>query len=380
MKIEHIELYHVEVPLEEPFSPSWIPGYPSSFNHFTLIRLTTDDGIVGESAGMTMGKAHAGYGDVIGPFLIGRDPFDIEGYLRVAEAASLLGMRLAWIEPALWDIIGKASGQPVYRMLGGGSDKLRAYCSTGELRDADARADDLVKLREKGFTAVKLRFHDFDWRKELAVVEKARQTVGDSMEIMVDANQGWRAEPLMAGPKWDVKTAVDVARALEYYGVYWLEEPLDRMDYDGMRELREKTNIRIAGAEINSRYQEYAALVRNRCLDGLQPDATFVGGISTSRKIAALAQANGLDFAPHTWTNGIGLLINMHVIASTPNCGFCEFPYEPPGWTIEARDGILAENIDIDSEGYVHMPEGPGLGIVIDEDKLAKFGEKFFSF
>ncbi len=221
MKIEHIELYHVEIPLEEPFSPSWIPGYPSSFNHFTFIRLTTDEGIVGESAGMTMGKAHAGYGDVIGPFLIGRDPFDIEGYLRVAEAASLLGMRLAWIEPALWDIMGKASGQPVYRMLGGGSDKLRAYCSTGELRDADTRADDLLELREKGFTAVKLRFHDFDWRKELSVVEKARQTIGDSMEIMVDANQGWRAEPLMPGPVWDVKTAVDVARALENYGVYW---------------------------------------------------------------------------------------------------------------------------------------------------------------
>jgi len=380
MKIEHIEMYHVEIPLEEPFNPSWIPGYPQNFNHFTFIRLTTDDGIVGESAGATLGKAHEGLGSVIGPFVVGRDPFDVEGFLRVTEAATLLGMRLAWVEPALWDIIGKAAGQPVYRLLGGGEGRLRAYCSTGELRDADKRAEDLLKLREKGFTAVKLRFHDFDWRKEIGVVEKARKTIGGSMEIMVDANQGWRAEPLMPGPKWDLKTATDVARALEYYDVYWLEEPLDRMDYAGMRELREKTNIRISGAEINSRFQEYAALVQNRCLDILQPDATFVGGISTSKKIAALAQANGLGFAPHTWTNGIGLLINMHVMAAVPNCGFCEFPYDPPGWTIEARDGILAENIDIDSEGFVHLPDKPGLGIAIDEDKLAKYGEKFFEF
>jgi L-alanine-DL-glutamate epimerase-like enolase superfamily enzyme len=120
--------------------------------------------------------------------------------------------------------------------------------------------------------------------------------------------------------------------------------------------------------------------VENRCLDILQPDATFVGGISTSMKIAALAEANGLGIAPHTWSNGIGLLINMHVMAASPNSEFCEFPYDLPGWTIEARDGILAENIDIDSEGFVHMPEEPGLGIVIDEDKLAKYGEKFFEF
>ena len=378
MKIEHFQLYHVEIPLDEPFHPSWIPGYPQDHNQFTFIRIITDSGVVGESAGMTFGRAHLGYGDVIAPFILGRDPFDVEGLLNLMEAASLIGMRIAWIEPAFWDIIGKASGQPVYHLLGGGNNKVRAYCSTGELRDPEARAEDLIRLREKGFTAVKLRFHDFDWRKEMRVVEKARETVGNNMDIMVDANQGWRAEILQQGPRWDVKTATDVARALEEYNVLWLEEPLDRSDYAGMRELRQKTNLRIAGAEINSRFQEYAVLVQNRCLDILQPDAVFVGGISTSKKIANLAQANGLGFAPHTWTNGIGLLINMQVMASMPNCDFCEFPYDPPGWTIEARDGILAEPIDIDSDGFVQVPDTPGLGIEIDEDKLAKYGEKFF--
>ncbi len=378
MKIEHIELYHVEIPLDEPFHPSWIPGYPQSNNEFTFVRIITDDGVVGESAGMTFGRAHGGYGNVVAPFIIGRDPFDIEGLLNLMDAASLIGMRIAWLEPALWDIIGKSCGQPVYRLLGGGDGKIRSYCSTGELRDPDRRGEDMGRIREKGFTAVKLRFHNDDWRKDVSVLERVRTAVGDAMDIMVDANQGWRVEILQRGPVWDVKTATDVARALETYGVFWLEEPLDRSDYVGMRELREKTNIRITGGEINSRFQEYAVLVQNRCLDILQPDATFVGGIATSRKIAALAQANGLSFEPHTWTNGIGLLINMHVSASLPNSSFCEFPFEPPGWTIEARDAILAEPIDIDSEGFVHLPERPGLGIVIDEDKLSKYGEKFF--
>ena len=91
MKIEHFELYHVEVPLDEPFYPSWIPGYPQDHNQFTLIRMTTDTGLVGESAGMTFGTAHEGYGSVIAPFILGRDPFDVEGLLNLMEAASLVG-------------------------------------------------------------------------------------------------------------------------------------------------------------------------------------------------------------------------------------------------------------------------------------------------
>jgi L-alanine-DL-glutamate epimerase-like enolase superfamily enzyme len=165
---------------------------------------------------------------------------------------------------------------------------------------------------------------------------------------------------------------------MEDYDVYWLEEPLDRDDFDGMRELRRRTNLRIAGGELGGSFAHYVRLAQERCLDILQPDASIFGGISVCRKVAVVAEANGLAIAPHTWTTGIGLLANMQVTASSPNCGWCEFPYEPPGWTVEARDGILAENITVDSDGYVRMPDRPGLGVVVDEDLLKRYGRRIY--
>jgi L-alanine-DL-glutamate epimerase-like enolase superfamily enzyme len=379
MKIERLEIHHVDVPLPAPVAIAANPGLGQTHNTLTLVRMTTDEGVVGESAGFTLDRFHAGLGSAFGRFILGRDPLDIEGFGAVLEAGAAFGVRLAWLEPALWDIAGKVAGLPVYRLLGGGRDRLRAYCSTAELRDPAARADALLRRREEGFTAVKLRFHDSDWRKDLAVVEACRRAVGDTMDILVDANQGFHFA-LYPGtpPQWDVATAVAVARALEEYDVYWLEEPLDRDDYRGMSELRQKTRLRIAGGELSWRDQNYAQLVEHRSLDVLQVDAMFFGGISGARKVAALAEVHGLLFAPHTWNNGFNLLANLHVMAASANCPLCEFPYEPPGWTTAGRDALLAEPTQIDSEGYVRVPDRPGLGIAIDEEVLARCGEVLY--
>ena len=379
MKIERLEIYYVAVPLPAPVRIAAHPGHLQTHNELTFVRMTTDEGVVGESGGFTMGRFHAGLGDTFGRFILGRDPLDIEGFADVLEGGAAFGVRLAWLEPALWDIAGKVAGLPVYRLLGGGRDRIRAYCSTAELKDAEARADDLVRLKEEGFTAVKLRFHKADWREDLAVVEACRAKVGDSMDILVDANQGFHFA-LVPGspPQWDLPTAVAAARALEDYDIYWLEEPLDRGDYSGMRELRQRTTLRIAGGELSWRFRDYAHLVENRCLDVLQTDAMFLGGISMGKKVAALAEANGLGFAPHTWNNGLNLLANLHVMAAAKSCRLCEFPYEPPGWTTEGREAILAETLEIDRDGFVRVPQRPGLGLVIDEDKLSRYGEKLY--
>jgi len=382
MKIEHAELYRIEVPLPEPLRVAAHPGSEQTSNIFTFVRLITDDGVVGESGGPTMGALHAGLGDTFVRYLLGRDPFDILGIQALMETGTVIGMRLALLEPALWDIMGKVCNQPVYRMLGaGGRSKLRAYWSTSELRDPGERAEQLVEMRDRGFKAVKLRAHHPDWRDDIKVIEAARKAIGDSMEIMVDANQGFRLALIEhdEGPRWDLETATVVARAMEEYDVYWLEEPLNRDDYEGMRELRQRTSLRIAGGELGWNFAHYLRLAEERCLDILQPDASIFGGISLCRKVAVVAEAHKLAIAPHTWNTGIGLLANMQVMASSPNCQWCEFPYEPPGWTVEVRDGILAENTTVDSEGYVHMPDHPGLGIVIDEDRLKRFGRKIFS-
>ena len=207
-----------------------------------------------------------------------------------------------------------------------------------------------------GFSAVKLRFHSADWRDDLKVIEACRKAVGDTMDILVDANQGFHFN-IFPGtpPQWDVPTAVAVARALEEYDVFWLEEPLDRNNYAGLRELREQTSMRIAGGEIMWRLHEYALLVERRCLDVLQTDAMFFGGIAMCRKVAALAEANHLGFAPHIWNNGFALLANLHLIAASPACRFCEFPYEPPSWTPAARDALFAEPVEIEADRYVRV-------------------------
>ena len=379
MKIERLELFHVEEPLEAPLKVAAQPGFDQASNDLTFVRMTTDDGVVGESAGMTLSRFHAGLGDTFGRFILGRDPLDIEGFGKVIQAGEALGIRLAWLEPALWDILGKVAGQPVYRLLGGGRERLRAYASTSELREPARRADDVLALRELGFSAVKLRAHSFDWRRDLEVVAAVRQAVGSDMDIMVDANQGFHFDLVPgAPPKWDLRTAAEFAHALEDFDVFWLEEPLDRNDFNGLAELRQRTRLRLAGGELNWRLQEYAELAHRRCLDVIQADAMFFGGISGTRKVAVLAEAHGLGFAAHTWNNGFSLVANLHVMAASPNCELCEFPFEPPAWSTRGRDALLAETTEIDSEGFVPVPKRPGLGIELDEDRLARFGEKFY--
>ena len=379
MRIDRLELFHVASPLPAPLRVAAQPGFEQTHNELTFVRVTTDEGTVGESAGMTLGRFHAGIGDALGHFILGRDPLDIDGFGSVLDAGEALGIRLAWLEPALWDIAGKVQDRPVYKLLGGGPDKIRAYASTSELRSPDERAENLLELKEMGFQAVKLRAHHQDWRDDVAVIERAREAVGVDLRLMVDANQGFHFS-LRPGtpPKWDVDTAAAFANAIEPCDMTWLEEPLDRNNYAGLAELRQRTSIPLAGGELNWRFNEYGLLVEKQCLDILQADAMFFGGIAECRRVAALAEANNLAFAAHTWNNGFALLANLHLMAASPNCHWCEFPYEPPGSTVEGRDALLAETTKIDSDGFVHLPERPGLGIVIDEDKLQRFGERFY--
>jgi D-galactarolactone cycloisomerase len=112
--------------------------------------------------------------------------------------------------------------------------------------------------------------------------------------------------------------------------------------------------------------------------DIYQPDATMGGGVSDARRVLEACRQRGLGYTPHTWTNGLGFLINLHVHASGPRDHPLEYPYEPPGWIPEARDGLLADRITVDSDGTVAVPDGPGLGIVLDEEKLRRFGERYF--
>ena len=315
--------------------------------------------------------------EVAGLFLMGQDPFALEQHIANLRSMAFFIGRPWPVEIALWDIIGKATGQPIYRLLGGGSDKIKAYASTGELRPLEARVESAKQIVAEGFKALKLRFHSPHWRDDIRTLEAVRKAVGEEVDIMVDANWGWRITPDRQPDRWDLKTAIAAALEMERYGVYWLEEPLDAYDYDGLAELRSHlTSLRLAGGELNRGPEEIKTYLDKGCLDVYQPDCTFIGGISTTRKIAAMVKAAGKVFTPHTWTNGIGLVANLHVAAASERVHYIEFPYDPPNWSPEARDFIFAEPLRIDSEGYVHVPQRPGLGIDLDEEKLKRYEQK----
>jgi len=368
MKITQVKVRLFEYPMPKPFHPTWQP-LATTAARIHMVEVHTDEGIVGYGSGGVPVRW-----EVAGLFLMGQDPFAMEQHVANLRSMAFFVGRPWPVEIALWDIIGKATGQPVYKLLGGGSEKLKAYASTGELRGLEARVESAEQIVSEGFKALKLRFHSPDWRDDLKTLEAVRKAVGDKIDIMVDGNWGWRIAPDRQLNRWDLKTAIAAAKAMEEYGVYWLEEPLDAFDYDGLAELRSQlTTLRLAGGELNRGPEEIKTYLEKGCYDVYQPDCTFIGGISTTRKIAALVQAEGKVFTPHTWTNGIGLVANLHCAAASANVPYIEFPYDPPNWTPEARDFIFAEPQRIDSEGYVHLPQGPGVGIELDEEKLKRY-------
>jgi len=220
---------------------------------------------------------------------------------------------------------------------------------------------------------VKLRFHSDDPRDDIRLVEAVRKELGDRLAILVDANQAGPAPGWGGHVQWDFQQALGVALELERLGVVWLEEPLPRHDYAGLRRLRDRlSTLQLAGGENNHGAHEFKLLIDQGCYDVLQPDAVLSEGVYQLRKVAALAEASGLLVAPHTWTHGLGLLANLHLVASIPNSSWFEFPHEPPGWPASALSQMLADKPWIDADGYLAVPRGPGFGFALDEELVER--------
>jgi D-galactarolactone cycloisomerase len=366
LKITSIEIKQYLLPLDPPFKAAWDPEPRKNFAT-TIVYVHTDEGITGIGSGDLMigfeGHEH---------LFIGQDPFAIERHAQIIDNIDFHYGRCWPLDLALWDLMGKATGQPVYKLLGGRSNKLLAYASTGEIVSPEERAERALCFVEQGFRAMKIRFHHKDVRDDIKVVETVRKAVGDKLDIMVDANQGWKM-PWDVERTWDLKMAYQVARELEQLNVFWLEEPLPAYQFELMAKLREMVGIRIAGGEMNRRYHDFMEMNKLHALDVYQPDVALAGGITQVKKIADLVQGHGAWFSPHTWTNGIGLLANLHLAAAVSHCPYLEFPYDPPAWTLERRDYIQKERLMINADGYLVVPEKPGLGIELDEESLKRY-------
>jgi L-alanine-DL-glutamate epimerase-like enolase superfamily enzyme len=290
-----------------------------------------------------------------------------------------LGWRNWWIEPAFWDIKGKIEGKPVYELLGGTARTIRLYASTGEVKHPAARIDEVEARYEEGFRTVKLRVHDHDEKVDIAHVSETAKAVGDRMKIAVDANQGWRVTIVADAPLWGLDRAKRFADACADAGVAWIEEPLAMDGYEDLTALTDYSTVDIAGGELHSSgLPELRTMIEKRCYDVFQPDAVFTGGIAQTHEVARLCREHGLGYSPHTWTNGIGFAVNLQLFAAS---GFAderelEYPLAPPGWTVAARDGILANPFE-HAGGTVQTPLAPGLGFEIDHRALSRYGHRF---
>lgn len=365
MTIRAIRVSHHRLALDPPFPAAWDSRPRTGFTAM-VVRIEDDSGVVGVGTGDPMPGVVPHF-----DLFTGKDPLDLDRHHEVLANIDFHADRPWALDVALWDLAGKLRGEPCWRMAGGRAHRVRAYASSGVHRSPEAMAALAHHLVERGVPALKIRLGRPSLDDDLAVLDAVRGAVGNALELMVDCNQGWRM-PWDTQPAWGLDHARAVARELERLDVYWMEEPLHRGDYEGMRRLRAQTSLRIAGGEMTRQAHEFRTLLERECLDVYQPDAVCSLGMTGLARLAGEIEAHGCSFTPHTWGNGIGLVANLHLAAGSAAPAFIEYPYDPPEWTPERRDFPLAHPVTLDAAGGLALSDAPGLGIELDEDGLAR--------
>jgi len=262
---------------------------PQDTRDYVVTQFVTDQGLIGTTMAGDY-KLPARIGQEVQrraeAYFIGKDPFDIALHNAAFFWKEKPPVRLFFLEIALWDIIGQATGQPLYRIWGAHSSKVKPYAATVHfLKTPSERAEDALKFYELGFRAIKLRLHHVDPKDDLALAETVVKAVGSKMHVMFDANMAGvrQGDP---PPAWDYRRALYMARALEEMGVYWLEEPLNRRDLDGLAGLRKQlTKMHLAGAEGNVGLVEFREILSRNALSYIQPDPVTSGTISVVSRV-----------------------------------------------------------------------------------------------
>jgi len=334
-----------------------------------VVQVTTDNDLVGygECLARFAPKAYVEIiHDLLRPKLIEADPFAAEGLWRAmyrslsGRSGGVLIECIAGVDIALWDLMGKGTGQPIYKLLGGaGRKEIPAYASSIMVNDnVESECERLVAL---GFRMIKLKLSgnpDIDLMK----VRAARRVLGDKIDLVVDAN--WA---------YDLDTAIRVGRGLAEAQVFWFEEPIVPEDREGYCRLRDTVPIRIAAGE--SEFTAFGArdLITSRSVGVIQPDVARAGGITETRRIALLADIFHVQYAPHVGFSGvICSAASLHLAAAMPNL----LAYECMVIPNPLREQLAHSAVDDPSylvDGKIAVPQGPGLGIEIDDEMLNRF-------
>ena len=388
-RVSYVKTYQVTYPLDVPLSDSihYMPVRGA-----LLVELGTDDGEVGigESAiyGGPASVVETMIHDELAPRILGEDPTRPEWLWQVMMGRShqhgdggVLPAAVSGLDIAMWDLLAREAGLPLYRLLGGYRERVPAYASAGfyaEGKDAGALADEVRGYVERGFRHVKIKvgrttdtpvnplvhmeapdFATVTFAEDLRRVGAVRKAVGDDTHLMVDANNAW-TKP----------TALEAGREFERLGVHWFEEPVPTDDRQGSAALAAAIDVAIAGYETRTGLAGFRDLINDRAVDIVQPDAIWSGGITACRRIAALAAAAGLPCVPHVFSTAVSLAANLHFIASIPNSYLLEFDQNPNALRTEL---LSSRPIEADERGVVSVPEGPGLGVRLDPETLRRY-------
>jgi L-alanine-DL-glutamate epimerase-like enolase superfamily enzyme len=346
---------------------------PSDCVH-TLIRVDTDEGMTGWGSVFTNDSLVKAALDVLEPLYHGENALEPE---RVSEKlhqhtfwlgrGGAITHTISGIDIALWDVLGQAAGQPVGRLLGGCyRDRVKPYASL-LMQNPEPLRDHLLAIKAQGFRAFKIGWGPFGrtgQNLDEAIVRAARDAVGSDSILMVDAGGSDAYWP--NGLKWALRTA----RMLADYDVYWFEEPLNPDALQDYVHLRRAAPVLIAGGEVLTRRQSFQPWLQAGAFDIVQPDVTKVGGISEERRIAWMAQENGMRFIPHGWNTAVGLAVDLQLASAFPGTDLVEYIAGSP-----YIDELTTGGWQLDQDGMLPIPAAPGLGIRLDQDTVARFAQ-----
>jgi L-alanine-DL-glutamate epimerase-like enolase superfamily enzyme len=352
----------------------WSEELRPEYTVHTLVVVRTDEGLTGTGSVFTNAGLVRAALAVMEPLYRGENALEPE---RVSEKlhqhtfwmgrGGSLTHTISGIDIALWDILGQATGQPVGRLLGGRyRERVQPYASL-LMDQPEPLAEHLRQVAAKGLRAFKIGWGPFGWESHALderIVRAARDAVGPDARLMVDAGGSNAFWP--NGLKWALRTA----EMLAAYDVAWFEEPLRPDALDDFVVLRRQAPVPIAGGEVLTRRQSFAPWLQAGAFDVVQPDVTKVGGISEERRIGWMAQEHGVRFIPHGWNTAVGLAADLHLASAFPDTDLVEYIDGSP-----YVDELVADPWRLDADGMLAIPDGPGLGIRLDMEAVARFSD-----
>ncbi|MBU2950987.1 mandelate racemase/muconate lactonizing enzyme family protein [Tamlana sp. 2_MG-2023] len=376
MVIEKIETFILKDKLSKSF---FFSQWEYSERCICVVKVTASDGTYGWGEGYGPATVLEAGIKLLAPFVIGENALQNEVvwnkmYRKTLDFArrGILVASMSAIDIAIWDLKGKILGLPVSTLLGGAHrNRVQPYATGLYFTDHSNPSKDFEEEAKlyisQGFKAMKMKV-GLGIKADVENVAKMRNVIGPDIKLMVDSNHAYT-----------LREATELARKIEQYDIGWFEEPLSPEFYEQYSELRQKTSIPISGGECEYLRFGFQQLIQNKSVDIIQPDICASGGLTEAKRISAIASANGVDIVPHTWGTSIGIHVALHFISnieSVPGRMYQpDFLMEYDQTENGLREKLTFPSIEM-KDGFIAVPDRPGLGIDVNEDVLKEFSEK----